>query len=258
MAIPDEHKGKYIFHFTDYRNLNSIIENGLLCTNMKDEQGVKHYNIANQAIQERRADTDVTAGPGGKIHDYVPFYFSSRNPMLLSLLNQKNCDQNWIIYLCVKINRLDKDDAVFTNSSANTAVPPTFYDNPSHLDDLDWKLILSWRWGKWTDDEKHKKMAEALIHTRVDISEIDSIVVYNECIKNEVKNSFERNGISAPKILFHNQMPGYEFYYTKHFFGNNKDFYDRKDETLVTGPCVLLSLYKKLIEDVKKARFAKR
>lgn len=258
MAIPDEHKGKYIFHFTDYRNLNSIIENGLLCTNMKDEQGVKHYNIANQAIQERRADTDVTAGPGGKTHDYVPFYFSSRNPMLLSLLNQKNCDQNWIIYLCVKINRLDKDDAVFTNSSANTAVPPTFYDNPSHLDDLDWKLILSWRWGKWTDDEKHKKMAEALIHTRVDISEIDSIVVYNECIKNEVKNSFERNGISAPKILFHNQMPGYEFYYTKHFFGNNKDFYDRKDETLVTGPCVLLSLYKKLIEDVKKARFAKR
>lgn len=36
MAILDEHKGKYIFHFTDIRNLDSIIKNGLLGTNAKN------------------------------------------------------------------------------------------------------------------------------------------------------------------------------------------------------------------------------
>lgn len=51
MAIPDIHKGKYIFHFTDARNLDSIIKNGLLCTNEKNKQGIKHQNIANQTIQ---------------------------------------------------------------------------------------------------------------------------------------------------------------------------------------------------------------
>lgn len=260
MAIPDEHKGKYIFHFTDTRNLDSIIKNGLLCTNEKNKQGITHHNIANQAIQERRADTDVSAGPGGKIHDYVPFYFSSRNPMLLSLLNQKNCDQYQIIYLCIKIDRLDENDAVFTSSSANTANPPNFYDDPCHLDDLDWNLILSRKWKMGSDDDKHKKMAEALIYKKVDVSEIDAIVVYNEVAKEDVEKVFKQNGKNAPEILFarNQKMSNYEFYYTKWFFKNTKDFSDREYETLVTGPGILLQNYKELIEYVKDARLTKR
>lgn len=90
MAISNIHKGKYIFHFTDLRNLDSIVKNALLSTNEKKRLGIKHHNIANQTIQARRDEMDVTVEPGGKIHDYVPFYFSSINPMLLSLLNHKN------------------------------------------------------------------------------------------------------------------------------------------------------------------------
>lgn len=254
MAIPIKHQEKYIFHFTDVRNLDSIIKNGLLCTNEKKKQGIKHHNIANQTIQERRANMDVTAGPGGKVHDYVPFYFSSINPMLLTLLNHKNCDQNLIIYLCIKIDRLDKDDAVFTNASANTVVPPTFFDDPCHLDDLDWDLIFSRKWRMESEEDKHKKMAEALIYSKVDVSEIDAIVVYNEIIKKNVKKVFEQNGIKAPEILFdyNPYMRKYGFYYTKFFFS------DRKNETLVTGPGTLHARYKKLIETVKKDRQTKR
>lgn len=254
MAIPDAHKGKYIFHFTDARNLDSIIKNGLLCTNEKNKRGIKHQNIANQSIQERRTNMDVTAGPGGKVHDYVPFYFSSINPMLLTLLNHKNCDQNLIIYLCIKIGRLDSDDAVFTDSSANTATPPTFYDDTSHLDDLKWDLIFCRKWKMESDDDKHRKMAEALIHTKVEVSEIDAIVVYNESIKQGVENAFKQNGIKAPAILYDNnqQMLKYGFYYTKFFFS------DRKNETLVTGPCTLLSRYKTLVKEVMKERKTKR
>lgn len=177
MAISDKYKGKYVFHFTDLRNLDSIVKNSLLSTNEKKRLGINHHNIANQTIQARRDEMDVTVGPGGKVHDYVPFYFSSINPMLLSLLNHKNCDQNLIIYLCLNIERLDKDDAVFTNASANTTSPPTFYDDTSHLDELDWDLILSRKWKMDSYEAKHKKMAEALIHTKVDICEIDAIVV---------------------------------------------------------------------------------
>jgi len=254
MAIPDIHKGKYIFHFTDVRNLDSIIKNGLLCTNEKNKLGIKHQNIANQTIQERRANMDVTAGPGGKVHDYVPFYFSSINPMLLTLLNHKNCDQNLIIYLCIKIDRLDKDDSVFTNASANTVVPPTFYDDPNHLDDLNWDLIFCRKWRMESDEDKHKKMAEAMIHTRVEVSEIDAIVVYNEGMKKVVKQVFDQNGVKAPEILYdHNQkMLKYGFYYTKFFFSG------RNNETLVTGPRTLLDNYNKLIVGVKKERQTKK
>lgn len=250
MAISDTHKGKYIFHFTDLRNLDSIIKNALLSTNEKNKLGIKHHNIANQTIQARRDEMNVTVGPGGMVHDYVPFYFSSINPMLLSLLNHKNCDQNQIIYLCVKIERLGKNDAVFTNASANTNMPPVFYDDTSYLDELDWDLILSWKWKMDTDEAKHKKMAEALIHNKIEISEIDAIVVYNDEVKKEVKKIFKQNGMKAPDILFEGdrRMLKYRFYYTKFFFDN------RKNESLVIGPQTLLYMYKELLKEVKEAR----
>jgi hypothetical protein len=254
MATPNEHKWRYIFHFTDIHNLDSIIKNGLLCTNVKNEKGIKHKNIANMTIQERRANMDVPVGPGGKVHDYVPFYFSSINPMLLKKLNEKNVDQPQIIYLCVKIDRLDKDDAVFTDASANTSEPPSFYDDTVQLDKLDWNLIDYRKWKVGTDEDKHKKMAEALIHNSIGINEVDAIVVYNEVAKKEVERIFRENGIKAPAVIydFDPKVRNYSFYYTKLFFS------DRKGETLVVGPSALLRDYQRLIDYVKSERQKKR
>lgn len=254
MAIPDKYTDKYIFHFTDMENLDSIIKNGLLCTNIKNRKKIKHKNIANMSIQERRANMDVPIGPGGKVHDYVPFYFSSINPMLLTLLNQKNVDQNRIIYLCIKIQRIEKDDAVFTNASANTAKPPIFYEDTSHLDELDWDLIESRRWNVGTEENKHKKMAEALVYNKINMSEIDAIVVYNDEAKKMVERIFEDNKTPSPIILFdHNpKMKNYGFYYTK-FFVKGKEC-----DTLVTGPVMLLYSYNRLIDIIKEKRQEKK
>lgn len=253
MAIPNKHIGRYIFHFTDIHNLDSIIKNGLLCTNIKNSKGITHRNIANITIQKRRASMDVPVGLGGKVHDYVPFYFSSINPMLLGLLNQKNVDQNLIIYLCVKIQRLEINDAVYTDASANTVEPPTFYDDTSYLDNLDWELIESRKWRVETDEEKHKKMAEALIYNKINISEIDAIVVYNDAVKRIVQKIFKNNNVIPPIILFDNnsQMEKYGFYYTKFFIKG------KESETLVTGPLMLLKHYKGLVEKIKQERHKK-
>lgn len=250
MAIPDEHKWRYIFHFTDVHNLESIIKNGLLCTNVKNEKGIQHKNIANMTIQERRANMDVPAGPGGKVHDYVPFYFSSMNPMLLTLLNQKNVDQQYIIYICVKIDRLEKDDAVFTNASANTVEPPTFFDDVVNLNQLDWNAIDKRSWGVASDEERHKKMAEALIHEKVEIGDIDAILVFNEGIKEVVEQVFKEIGVKAPAIIYDHDMRvrKYSFYYTKFFIDA------QKLNSLVTGPSTLLFHYRALIESIKKIR----
>lgn len=71
-----------------------------------------------------------------------------------------------------------------------------------------------------SDEAKHKKMAEALIHTKVDICEIDAIVVYNEGVKEKVEKVFKQNGLKAPDILF--KIREYGFYYTKFFFDSRK------------------------------------
>ncbi|MCV5688757.1 DUF4433 domain-containing protein, partial [Escherichia coli] len=51
MSIPQGLRGRYAYHFTLVDNLESIIDNGLLCTNLKNERGISHENIAEQGIQ---------------------------------------------------------------------------------------------------------------------------------------------------------------------------------------------------------------
>ena len=251
MAIPQEHNWRYIFHFTDIRNLDSIIKNGLLCTNLKEAQNITHKNIANMTIQERRAKMIVACGKGGVVHDYVPFYFSSKNPMLLGVLNKKNTDQPFIIYLCMKIERLEKDDAVFTDVSANSELSPNFFADTDNLNNLDWTLIDSRKWG-FTDDERHKKMAEALIFNRVGIEETDAIVVYNNRVADGVRKIFEKNGITPPPILLDNGLANgrYRFFYTKYFLQG------RDHETLIMGPYFLKQGYQQLLKQINQHRQA--
>lgn len=222
----------------------------MLCTNEKNSRGIKHENIANQDIQKRRAAMDVPVAPGRTVHDYVPFYFSSINPMLLSKLNQRNVDQQFIIYLCVGIGRLEKDDAVFADASANTVVPPRFFNDTNDLDKLDWGIIDSRSWRQDSEEEKHKKMAEALIASKVDVSEISHIVVYNNDAKKCVQKIFDDNGVKAPRILFDGYAPleRYRFYYTKFFFKG------REKETLVTGPVTLKNMYENVRKQIKERR----
>ncbi|MGV2842160.1 DarT ssDNA thymidine ADP-ribosyltransferase family protein, partial [Vibrio cyclitrophicus] len=74
--IPNEFKGRFAYHFTSVNNLQSIISDGLLCTNLKIKHGIVHEDIANNDIQKRRSKMEVTCGPRGVVHDYVPFYFA--------------------------------------------------------------------------------------------------------------------------------------------------------------------------------------
>src|SRR5262245_47303505 len=114
MPIPKEHQHRFIYHFTHLKNLPSIVRNGLLSPNEQRRLGIGHKSIALQGIQGRRATMDVTCGPNGVVHDYVPFYFCTRSSMLLSVINAKNVDQIFLVYLAIPITVLDRDDAVFT------------------------------------------------------------------------------------------------------------------------------------------------
>lgn len=249
-GIPEQHTWRCFFHMTDIRNLDSIIKNGLLSTNKKNAAGIEHKNIANMTIQSRRAEMDVPCGRGGKVHDYVPFYFSSLNPMLLGVLNTKNQDQPFIIYLCLKISKLESLSAVFTDASANTSTPPNFYDNTADLCNLSWDLIDCRKWKYAEENERHRKMAEALIYERVDFSEIDAIVVYNEWVKKDVTKILETAGVTGVRVIYAHELVGfnYNFYYTKFFIKG------REHETLVTGPAFLKYNVKECIENILDSR----
>jgi ssDNA thymidine ADP-ribosyltransferase, DarT len=75
-----------IYHITHIDNLESILsEGGLLAYNVMLETQTNYTNIAYENIQDRRATIRVPCGGCGVLHDYVPFYFAPRSPMLYTI-----------------------------------------------------------------------------------------------------------------------------------------------------------------------------
>lgn len=248
--IPDEHKWRYFFHMTDIDNLESILKYGLLCTNKKNSLGIEHVNIANSAIQERRSEMRVPCSPQGVVHDYVPFYFTSRSPMLLGQLNAKNCDQPLIIYLCLKIEKLLCPNVIFTDASANTIQQPNFYDDVGAMPNLSWDLIDAYRW-KYEEMEIHKKMAEVLIYQSVPVEEIDAIIVYNADAKAYVKEILRKHNYDKIRVCFDYELNNrYHCYYTKF---QSYDPCHRLD-TLVHGPRFIQWAYENMQNNVKEGK----
>lgn len=235
MAIPDEFKGKYFYHFTHIDNLESILQYGFLSTNEKNRLGISHNDIANGNIQGRRANMAVPILPGGTVHDYVPFYFCSSNPMLLSLTNNKNIDQPYLIFFAIPFEKITNENVIFTDASANTAIAPNFYTNPPDLTKLDWNAINHIKWAAGTDDFKHKKMAEVLVNNSVPIDWITHIAVWNDEFRIKVTELFAQYNKTLPQLNF-GQINNRHFYFTKYPLG-------RPRETLTTGPNYLKRLY---------------
>lgn len=248
MNIPKAYQGRFFYHFTHADNIDSIVKYGLLSTNMKKKYGIDHHNIANPNIQERRSEMIVDIGPGGVVHDYVPFYFTSKNPMLLSLLYSKNVDQQYIIFIAVSIDKIVESNVVFTDASANTIIPPHFYNNPNDLDKVHWNLIDSNKVANLGDDDRHFKMAEVLVHRRVPIEWIDSYIVWNKESKKIVKKSYINAELEVPRINYEPFKNKYYFYFSKFCFKG------RENESLVTGPTYLKAKYYNALNTIYENR----
>lgn len=229
MSVPQNLKGRYAYHFTLVNNLESIIDSGLLCTNLKNERRISHENIAEQGIQGRRSTMPVPCSGGNHVHDYVPFYFAKKTAMQLGVINKKNVDQPLLIYFAIPIEIIEqKAGVVFSDASANTDAPPNFYNASSvnMLNALNWTAIDDRRWGCPTDEYRHQKMAELLIPGSIHITEVSYIVVWNRWIKERVEKIFETKNIQSPIIKFDG-----DHYYT--------NFYEGGNESIVTGPFFL-------------------
>ena len=186
MPIPGGHAHRYAFHFSHIDNLPGLLARGFLPNNHPDFPR-KHRSVAAGGIQQRRAQMAVPCGPGGCVHDYVPLYFGSVSPMLLGVVNAKNVDRYDLLFFEFPIALADRADAVFTDASANTDIPPIFYSDPADLDRLDWPVIDCRKWGNVDDAFRHRRMAELLVRGPLPATAAARCVVWNDDVKTRVQ-----------------------------------------------------------------------
>lgn len=182
---------KLLYHITDYHNLFSIIESGGLSAYAKvfNDQ-ISHEDIAHPHIQSRRSTTKVEISPYGFLHDYVPFYFAPRSPMLYAIKSGKvegyNGVQNDIIYLVTNTKNIAEAGKKFVFTDGHAIMKLTeFYNDLVYLKEIDWAVMEGKYWQD-TDqypDRKRKRQAEFLVHDFVPLELFLGIGVQNEQTK---------------------------------------------------------------------------
>lgn len=191
---------KLLYHITDYRNLSSILDKGgLEAYSQVTDKEISYTDIAHQSIQTRRSTTPIPLPPYGMLHDYVPFYFAPRSPMLYAI-KQGNVEgfrgtQSDIIYMVTRTDILQKagKNFVFTDGHA-VMIWTEFYKELSYIDKVDWDVMNSIYWNDTDEhpDRKRKRQAEFLVHQFVDFDLFLGIGVINDEMKQKVIEILEK------------------------------------------------------------------
>ena len=177
---------EYIYHITHINNIEKILKHGsILCKNRLDEEIADHVSIAYEGIQRRCHDTIVPIDPGGNLHDYVPFHFAPRSPMLYTI-NKGNVEsfhdsQDKLVYLVVKIQGVSDNnlDFVFSDGHPIMAFSKFFADLSMLGEVIDWPLMRDRYWHNTDDDSdrKRRRQAEFLVYQKLPVELINRIVV---------------------------------------------------------------------------------
>ncbi|MBC8507197.1 MAG: DUF4433 domain-containing protein [Chloroflexi bacterium] len=160
-----------VYHITHTRNLPSIIANGgLLAWSHLNQQRVNYENIAYQHIQDRRANTQVPLPPGGNLHDYIPFYFAPRSPMLYTI-NRGNVEgvenQRSILHLVVHAQEVETKEIPFLFTDGHAVMAFSEYFNQlEKLNQIDWEIMKARYWNDTIEDNdrSRRRQAEFLVH----------------------------------------------------------------------------------------------
>ena len=169
-AVLNQYGINHLYHLTHIGNIGSIYSYGLLSHNRAHNAGLVGQDISDHNVQERRTDRRINEQ---SLHDFVPLYFTPRNPMLYRRLNI----QDDIAVLCLDSGLLLQDGTCFTDGNA-ASNETRWSDQLENLNQLDWDCI---RAEYWTDfeDGRRKRCAEVLVPDQISANRVQCIYTRN-------------------------------------------------------------------------------
>lgn len=189
-----------IFRIVHLDNLPVILHRGgIHAPSFFPDDGLHYRTIHNVEIQSVRQRRPLNCGPRGVVHDYVPFYFGPRSPMLLQLHTGRVAGydegQKPVIYLVSNAQTVQQKGLGFVFSDGHgIACFTRWFDNLAGLNELDWECIYADYWSDNVNDmdRQRKKQAEFLVHRFFDWSLVSEIGVIDDRTKSRVESVLER------------------------------------------------------------------
>jgi len=164
-----------------------------LCDSIITNQKTDITGIAHAHIKDRRAHRVVPVSAKGMLSDYVPFYFCSRSVMLYVIHNGQvkgyQGGQKPILHLVSSAEKVAQAKLPFAFTDGHAEVQIShYYDTLADTNQLDWKIIHSWKWSNQPPDydQKRRKQAEFLVHHFFPWGLVEEIGVFDDEIAQQV------------------------------------------------------------------------
>lgn len=202
-----------VFRITHHNNLAWILKHGLHCKNssVRDPNFVE---IGRPEIISRRANREVDCAPGGKLSDYIPFYFTPRTPMLYNIktgwkgLTKR--PMNEIVVLVACLNDLIDTEYALVIADRNASLEFVhFQSGLTGLSTLPWAL---WQASDFTTDQSRpdkidRYHAEALVHQHLLPEHLKAVGCYTQVRSAEIAELVAKRNLELPVI----HRPGWYF-----------------------------------------------
>ncbi|RME93009.1 MAG: DUF4433 domain-containing protein [Candidatus Hydrogenedentota bacterium] len=195
-AILENYKIAGIFHMTHKKNLHSILEKGILSHTEAHEKDFLNEDISDQQVNNLRARKEPVYNL--RIHDYAPFYFNPRNPMLYKITHDANFgyDQSEILILEIDPRVIYQEGNLFTDGNAASA-STYFFARISDISKLNWSII---RCRYWNDHPDGGRIicAETLVYPHLPTKYIKRIHTCSFEVQTQVRNIIDEFGLNIP------------------------------------------------------------
>ena len=207
-----------LFHITAIDNLADICRSGaLLSKNAGAQLGVNYQNIAHAGAQTSRSSRSVIDPPGGTVHDFVPFYFAPRSPMLFAINSGRvdGCElrQADILHFETTVEAVIAAHShfLFYDRNATLRYSEAFNDLALLSTKVAWDLITEspqldgycqYFQNNFNNqryfDRMERRQAEFLVKHQVGLSCMTRIGVINQCRAKIVSEILAEAGLNLP------------------------------------------------------------
>ena len=201
--LPLNQAAARIFRITHIANVPWLLANGL---HARTSQlfDPNHRNIGSTELISKRATRQVPCAPGGTLSDYVPFYFTSRSPMLLNIKTGRGVaavPMDEIVIIASTVHRLVECAVlfVFTDRHAYLA-NATFYSDVADLARIDWDILARSDFSRSDEDidKKARYEAELLVHRHLPLSAVSGVICLNDQQASTCRAMLAKAGAELP------------------------------------------------------------
>jgi len=164
-------KIKYLYHFTDKSNLDSILKHGGLFSR-------KHCNENNIDVRKPGGDSlSYELDKRASLDDFVRLSFTPNHPMMYFAKNEGRIDNPVILKLNIEL--IYWKDSKYSDSNA-TSKNSRIGENFDSLSIIDFDILKKTDYLNAPTDKKKYFQAEVLIKNHIPIQHIENIFEYTE------------------------------------------------------------------------------